>query len=54
MTGRKAGGKRDRIITDFIVGAHAYKQTSRLITCDRGFYRNHFKGLIILDTSSSL
>jgi predicted nucleic acid-binding protein len=46
---RTSGGKRDRIITDFLIGAHALKRASRLLSRDRGFYRACFRGLRILD-----
>ena len=46
---RKSGGKRDRIIADFLIGAHALLKADRLLTRDRGFYKNYFKNLIILN-----
>ena len=49
---RQTGGTRDRLVTDFLVGAHASHQAERLLTRDRGFYRSYFKGLTIIDPAA--
>jgi predicted nucleic acid-binding protein len=46
---RQAGGKRERMIADFLIGAHASERADRLLTRDRGFYRRYFADLTILD-----
>jgi hypothetical protein len=48
---RAKGGKRDRVAADFLIGAHALAQCDRLLTRDRGFYRNYFHRLRIVDPS---
>jgi predicted nucleic acid-binding protein len=50
---RRAGGPRDRVIADFLVGAHAVEQADRLLTRDRGLHRLAFAGLAIVDPSLS-
>ncbi|MES2209784.1 MAG: type II toxin-antitoxin system VapC family toxin [Chloroflexota bacterium] len=48
---RRAGGPRERLVADFVVGAHALEQADRLLTRDRGFQRAAFARLAILDPS---
>lgn len=44
----QAGGPRDRMVADFLIGAHAINEADRLLTRDRGFYRKYFKQLDIV------
>jgi predicted nucleic acid-binding protein len=48
---RRQGGARTRILGDFLVGAHAELQATRLLCRDRGFYTKLFPSLILLDPS---
>jgi hypothetical protein len=40
------------IVADFLIGAHAATQCDRLLTRDRGYYRKHLSGLMIVDPSA--
>jgi predicted nucleic acid-binding protein len=51
---RARGGKRSRIASDFLIGAHAREAADRLLTRDRGFYRRYFAGLEVIDPSIRL
>ena len=45
---RDRGGRRKRVVADFLIGAHAMMQCDALITRDAGFYRDYFKGLRVI------
>ena len=42
---RQAGGPRVRIISDFLIGAHAVARADTFLTRDRGFYATYFPDL---------
>ena len=46
------GGARRRIVADFLIGAHAQTLADRLVARDRGYLRDYFSGLKLLDPSS--
>ena len=50
---RAKGGRREWVVADFLIGAHAQLHAGRLLTRDRGFYRACFSGLKILDPSAA-
>ncbi len=43
---------RDRLVADFLIGAHAARQADALLTRDRGFYRRRF-GVTIIDPAEA-
>jgi predicted nucleic acid-binding protein len=50
-TYRQRGGRRSRILADFLIGAHAQEQATRLLSRDRGFYGDLFPSLHVVAPS---
>jgi predicted nucleic acid-binding protein len=50
---RDNGGRRERVVADFLIGAHALMQCDALITRDAGFFREYFKGLKLIVPKSA-
>jgi predicted nucleic acid-binding protein len=50
---RRAGGKRTRLVADFLIGAHATIRANRLATKDDGFFREYFRKLPIVRPTAS-
>jgi predicted nucleic acid-binding protein len=47
------GGKRGRVVPDFLIAAHAQLHANRLLARDRGYYRDYFTQLKLWDPTSS-
>jgi len=51
---RERGGERKRVVADFLIAAHAQTQCDRLLTRDRGFYRDYFRSLALIDPTEEV
>jgi len=40
---------RNRVVADFLIGAHAQLLADRLVARDRGYYRDYFKSLELVE-----
>lgn len=47
------GGKRGRVVPDFLIAAHAQHHANRLLARDRGYYRDYFSQLQVWDPTTS-
>jgi len=53
QTYRKSGGTRERILPDFLIGAHAVDQADQILSDDHGFFRKYFSGLKVVGHAES-
>jgi predicted nucleic acid-binding protein len=50
---RRAGGPREHLIADFLIGAHALLQAEQLAALDRGYLRRYFPKLRVIGPAQS-
>ena len=48
------GGRTGRLVADFLIGAHAQLSADRLLARDRGYLRDYFSDLAVLDPTAGL
>ena len=48
------GGRRGRVVPDFLIAAHAQTNAQRLLARDRGYYRDYFKQLPLWDPTAAV
>jgi len=48
---QRSAKPKERMLADFLVGAHAVCQADALLTRDRGYYRTYFPKLQVIDAA---